>query len=424
MKIVMAWELGRNYGHVTKLASMAKAIARKHKKAEFIFVLQKPEVIFPFVSGLNYKLLQAPYHPPVRISDAKERGPSRLYSDDLRPCGHYSADVLSGLLKSWSDLYALIEPDLLIVNAAPTALIAAKEHSFKKVIFGGTYDVPARASPMPPLRYWEKNDPDMLLSREEEALDTLNAALKSIKMKPLKTYAETLNADAQYLAAFEELDHYPERDKIEGRENKYYGPFFTTETGEDVSWKKAASKRIFAYIRTNGGGFRECMEVLAHLPKDYDCIVSAPGISPQVKKQLENTAVRIIDGPVKLAPLLKNCDLGICHASFGISCAFIMNGVPQVLLPGHIEQFMFAKAVGRQKLGRGLAGRFGPKKVAEVMQIILKDPQYLEATKAFAKKYKGFKPENLADEIAEDLLKLLKTPAKKPAKTPALKKKA
>jgi UDP:flavonoid glycosyltransferase YjiC (YdhE family) len=316
---------------------------------------------------------------------------------------------LAGLIRSWNDLYDIIKPDLLITEAAPTALLAARGHKFKTMMFGGSYDVPAKSVPMPPLRYWEKNDPQMLAAREAEALGIVNEALKQVGKKPLKNIAESLKVDVEYLTMFEELDHYPMRKDIETKTPNYIGNFYTEDTGAAMKWNADASKRIFAYIRPGSAGFEQTLKVLSTLPKSIDCIIAAPGIPPALKAKIEKPHIRIVDGAVKLSSILKKCDLGICHASNGISCAFALNGVPQLLLPSHIEQFMFAKAVGRNKLGRGVVGNFGPEKIAEVMKVLLDDPQYLIASKAFAKKYKGFKPENIADEIAKDLLKLVKS---------------
>ncbi len=408
MKIIMAWEVGRNYGHVTKLATLAKAIVERQKKAEIIFALQTPSAVIPFTGDIKYKLLQAPYCPPRPLADSKSWGASRLFTDDMRPCGYFDPDILTGLIRAWSDLYDIIKPDILITEAAPTALLAARGHKFKTMMFGGSYDVPAKSVPMPPLRYWEKNDPKMLAAREAEALGITNQALKNAGKKPLKNIAEGLKCDAEFLTMFEELDHYPMRKEIESKPPQYLGNFLTQDTGQSMKWNAGATKRIFAYIRPASSGFDQTLKVLATLPKSIDCIIAAPGIAPALKSKIEKPHIRIVDGPVKLSSILKKCDLGICHASNGISCAFALNGVPQLLLPAHIEQFMFAKAVGRNKLGRGVVGNFGPEKIAEVMKILLDDPQYLNASKAFAKKYKGFKPENIADEIARDVLKLIK----------------
>ncbi|MEM7650935.1 MAG: nucleotide disphospho-sugar-binding domain-containing protein, partial [Pseudomonadota bacterium] len=357
-------------------------------------------------SRFDYKLLQAPYHPPA--SAVSKRRMSLLYSDDLMPCGYYDPDILAGLIRSWSDLYEMIEPDMLIAQAAPTAVLAAREHKFKTIMFGGGYDTPAKASPMPPLRYWEKQDAEELKRREAEALDVINTALKKLKRPKLKNYAQALDVDLRFLTTFEELDHYPNREEIEGQKSEYLGGMFSVDKGERMSWNKGAKKRIFAYIRPDSGGFKPCIEALAKISNTSDIIIAAPGMPEAVRQQVEKPHIRIVNGSVNLSSILDECDLGICHASQGIAYAFAIHGVPQLLLPSHIEQFMCAKAVGRQKLGRGVVGKFGPDKIIELVKVLLQDPQYTQAAKAFAEKYKKFKPVKIADRLSDEILDLLK----------------
>jgi UDP:flavonoid glycosyltransferase YjiC (YdhE family) len=259
--------------------------------------------------------------------------------------------------------------------------------------------------PMPLIKTWEKVDPKIIAKREEQVLGAINAALALCDLKPVKSVADMLKANGEYVTMFEELDHYQDRAKIEGKPVKYLGKFYATENGQEISWNKKADKRVMAYIRPENPGFVQCMSAFTKLSKhrEIDIIVSAPGLPEHIRKASERANLRIVAGPVKLGPLLKDCDLGIDHASQGIACAFALNGIPQLLLPGYLEQLSFARALGRNKLGRGVVGRFGPEKINELMNVLLTDPQYTESARAFAKKYKGFKPDKLADQIAEDI---------------------
>ena len=408
MKVLMAWEVGRNFGHISMLVNLAKSIVKKNEKAEIIFALQKPETALKFASRFEYKLLQAPYFPVRPMPPRNKYKSSKLFSDDLWPCGYHDPEILAGLIRSWSDLYDLVKPKILITQAAPTALLAAREYKFKKVSFGGGYDVPAKADPMPPLRYWEENNPEEMQGRAAEVLDVINQAQKKLKRPKLKSFMQAIETDADYLATFEELDHFPNRAEIEGRESKYYGGNFSIDKGENLKWNENVDHRVFAYIRPDAQGFKECMEALSMVSSKTDMIVSAPGIPAAIKQKLEKPHLRIIDGPVKFASILKDCDLGITHAGQGTCYAFAVHGVPQLLLPGHIEQFMFAKAAGRQKLGRGLAGKYTTQNVIELIKTLTTDPQYKEASQAFAEKYKKFNPNKLSDTLADDILKLIK----------------
>ena len=408
MKILMAWEVGRNFGHIGMLVNLAKSLLKQNEKAEIIFALQRPETALKFASRFEYKLLQAPYYPPRRGPGSQKFGTTKLFSDDLWPCGYHDPEVLAGLLRSWSDLYDMVKPNMLVAQAAPTALLAAREHNFKKVAFGGGYDVTAKSDPMPPLRYWENNDESDLKARASDVQDVINGAQKILKRPKLKSFMQAIETDADYLNTFEELDHFPNRSEIQGCDVKYYGGTFAIDKGEALEWNKSADHRIFAYIRHDAQGFKQCLEALSMISSKTDMIVSAPGIAEALKQKLEKPHLRIVDGPVKLSSILKECDLGITHAGQGTSYAFAVHGVPQLFLPGHIEQFMFAKAAGRQKLGRGLAGNYGTDKVIELIKILIEDPQYKQASQAFAEKYKKFNPKKVSDTIAEDMLKLRK----------------
>ncbi len=388
---------------MTQLADVARPLAKR--KAELFFALQNPAAIRAFAEGLNYKVFQAPYF-PVRPVPGKRRGPSLIYPDDLRPCGYDSPADLAGLIMAWRSLYDLVKPDVLVAQAAPTALLAARDYKFKKVTLGSGYDVPPRSTPMPLLRYWEKIDDDVIKSHEGLVLDNVNEALSIAGLSKLKKFSDLLETDTEFLTTFEDLDHYPDRSSLSKGKPNYYGPFFALDSGEAMSWNKGKRQRIFAYIRPDTAHFGACMEALSHQPDDRDIIAAVPGISKQLKAQLEKPSFRIIDGAVQLGKLIKTCDLGISHASPGIAAAFALNGVPQLLLPGHIEQMMFARAIGRTKSGRGLVGDFGAKELVALIERLLGEGEFKEAAENIAKKYKDYDPSKLADIIAGEIIKL------------------
>lgn len=415
MRFLLVWEMGRNFGHATKLAELARAIARKEKKkAELVFALQNPGALLPFTEGLGkVTILQAPFcppRPPVAPPPVKGKPPQKPrqimlnYTDDLRPCGYEDPHMLAGMVRAWRDLYETIQPDVVIAQAAPTAMLAARGLKFKTIAFGGSYDVPPKAVPMPLIKTDVKVDPKFLAAREGEVVETINKALAMNDMKPIKSIAEMLTVDAEFLTVFEELDQYPGRAEIEGKNPNYTGQFFSVEGGVDASWSKKNTKHILAYIRPEGAGFGPALNAMVKLSSKHEFIISAPGLAENVRKQIARPGLQIFNAPVKLGPLLKDCHLGICHASAGIGAAFAVSGIPQLMLPSHIEQLAFAKAVGRNKLGLGVVGRYGPEKIEQLVNTLLTDPVYTERAGEFAKKYKGFKPEKLADQVAGEIL--------------------
>lgn len=396
MKIMLAWEYGRNYGHAAKLVQLARPLAESG--AHIYMALQKPGVIRSMEPDFPHTLLQAPFSPVKPLPD-----PVQTFTDDLRPCGYTDPAVLSGLIQSWQSLYTLIAPDILITQSALTAQIAAKPFSFAKADIGTGYEMPPLSSPLPPLRYWEPVEEDRIARRENEVLDTINAALRLLGQAPLGKFLDAYDGFTRFLTTFEELDHYKDR-----KGERFVGSLFTTQAGAPIKWHDGAEKRIFAYLRPGAKSFMPALDVLSTLPERYDVIISAPGISADLKQKRESPHIGIENGPVKLDRIFKQCDLAVCHAGEGLAAAFLTHGVPLLMLPGHIEQLMLARAVGRTGAGRGVIGDFGAEKVRELLDLLLEGEEFKQSAQAFARKYKTYKPEKTAQSLAQEILSLVK----------------
>lgn len=399
MRVLFAWEMGKNYGHVTQIVDVAKELAERG--ADITIALQQPETFHKFSGAFKSRLMQAPFCPPGPAASGDKRTAPLCYPDDLLPCGYGDPAKIAAMVSCWRSLYELARPDILIAQAAPTALLAARGTGIKTAVIGKGYDVPPLASPMPPLRYWDDTDAAILAAHEARVLTNINAAMQRLSLPALKTFSDMLHADETFLCTFRELDHYPLRDATE-----YYGPFIKSDSGAELSWNTEAKKRIFAYIRPGTGAFTAAVNAMLRLPPDHDIVIAAPGISATTLRKASKENLRIVNGPVRLDRLTKECDLAIHHASAGTGCALAKAGVPALMLPNHIEQMMFARAIGRAGLGRGLAGEIGVKDILRTIGQLLTDPQYRQNAQSFAAKYESFDPAILAVRIADRIMSL------------------
>ena len=147
----------------------------------------------------------------------------------------------------------------------------------------------------------------------------------------------------------------------------YLGQLFTTDVGKAIQWRKGAKRRVLAYLRPGKPNFETGVRALSRLKRGTDVILAAPGASQTLSRSLAGTPVRVVAGPVLLEPLLRECDLGISHASNRISAAFIMAGIPQVGLPTQTEQAVVARTVPIHRLGLGILGSYGPDQAYEAI---------------------------------------------------------
>ena len=119
-RILYAWELGMGYGHVGSVLPLAMRL--QERGHEIVFALRDLSHAERFLGRRGFALLQA----PVWMGD--KRGPELpvSYADMLANFGFPDRAGLTAMVRAWRGLYALVRPDLLMIDHGPTALLAAR----------------------------------------------------------------------------------------------------------------------------------------------------------------------------------------------------------------------------------------------------------------------------------------------------------
>lgn len=398
MRILLAWELGDNFGHIGKLIELGEAL--KLRGADVTLALQNPYGVGKFIGATSLKILPAPYG-RVKPKPQSKAVDVLSFADDVGLCGYDNPDGLAGLIRAWDGIFTLVQPDILVANSAPTALLAAQPYPFKKVSTGLGYEVPPQTTPMAPLRFWEQADMQKLQAQEQAILGNINGALKLLGRPPLHAFCEMLQADAEILNTFAELDHYGERNNA-----AYYGSFYSADQGEAWHWQEphAGRARIFAYIYPGRAGFTSLCEALQKAP--HDSIMVSPGLTAADAQKLSTGGLRVASSPLKLALLKDQADLCITHGGMGTVTQFLLRGVPQLILPNHIEQMMTARRVAQHGLGVMATGRLTPAQLSGIISKMLLDTRLKQKTMGFAEKYHGYDQTHVAGQLAEKIMSL------------------
>ena len=387
-KVLIAWELGANYGHLFRLLPLA--IALRERGHEPVFVLRNLARVEQALGPHGFDALQAPVWlaNPVGL-------PSTLgYPDILMRSGYLDADGVTALVRAWRKLFSLIQPDLLVADHSPTALLASIDQDIPRVLFGSGFSSPPRVSPMPSLRWWEKTPVQQLINKEQKVLVVVNQVLHNIGLPPLETLADMLAVDDDFLSTFPELDHYTRQ-----TDARYYGPPFNADVGVEPCWPLGEGKRIFAYVYPEYEGFERLMQAFRALP--CRTLIHAPGISNQQLGQYQSANVAFAKHPVNIVSVREQCDLTITHSGVGTGSAILLAGRPVLLLPRQLEQLSTALRIA--KLGAGLLVRSPGKHpdYKKLLQKLLTDPAYTAAARAFADKYSEFDQLAVIAEIAD-----------------------
>jgi len=120
-RILYAWELGGNSGHVAGFAPIAAELERAGH--EILYVARDLQAAATLQSAHSKLLIaQAPLAP--RITRPHQQPAS--YAELLALMGYSDANVLASLVRGWLDLIRLFRAQIVVADYAPTAGLAAR----------------------------------------------------------------------------------------------------------------------------------------------------------------------------------------------------------------------------------------------------------------------------------------------------------
>ena len=336
MRILIAWELGGNYGHILSLLPIARHLqARGHT---LVVVAADLSVAGPLLQAAGVALAQAPL--PSRSTAQREIA---SYADILAAHGFADYAALSELTGCWQHIYSRFQPDAVLVNHAPGALVAARLARIPTAAFGTGFEAPPPCSPYPPFRPWLNLPRSALLETEARILTNLRRQWITHQLVPPALLCDAMQADAQLLLTFPEMDHYPERGNA-----SYIGPVLSDVDGLDTAWCSAGRTKVFVYLHRSDQ-LESILNRLRQTDAQFICVI--PGIDPGLVDKYQGDNVQVFGAPVKLAPLLAGCKLAITHCGHGTVSTFLLAGTALLLIPTQVEQMMLSLRIRRAGIG-------------------------------------------------------------------------
>lgn len=389
-RVALAWELGASFGHIGKLLALGRRLqARGHEPVYLVRDLAG------LASSTSAMVLQAP------IWTKETRGfpePPMSYSEILLRFGYHDQASLAGLVDGWRSAFSLMQADVVVAEHAPTALLAARTLHLPAAVLGDGFTVPPAGVPMPNMRPWLSLPADRLASSDQRVLNSTNGVLRHHGVAPLGAVADLLSVAQRFLCTFAELDHYA------GRSGEpYLGPQFEVGQGVEAVWPAGDGPRVFVYLQPGHRDFSRLLELLAAM--GIRAVVHAPGVSEPVRKAYEGSTLTISLEKIRL-DTLKDCALAITYAASGTTAAMLMAGIPMLMLPTHLEQFLVASRI--QTLGAGIAVNPDnpPPNYLPLLRDALENPAYAEAARRFAAKYADFNQNYLLDQMTDRIILL------------------
>jgi hypothetical protein len=377
--ILMAWELGGGLGHVMQLQPLAAGLAAKgHRIVAALKDLSHAKSVF----GDSVSCLQAPLR-TRKVADPFR--PPMTFAHILHTAGFGDADELTALGEAWRNLYRFVRPDVIIFDHSPTALLAARGYSARRIVLGSGFCCPPDTYPFPNLRPWRESDPQRLRQDEDQLLANANQALKSWDQPPIQRIGQLYSeVDETLLLTFKELDHYTHRGAA-----RYWGAW-PQRGGKSPQWPPRAGRRIFGYLKPSPS-LPALLNLLARL--EFPTIVFIDGIPEESQNRFSAPTLVLENEPLDLEQVARECDLAILNGGHGGTVAMLMAGKPIFQIPIYLEQGLLARAVVR--LGAGLEAPFNQaEQVTATFQQMLHSDKFRNAAGTFASRYADFDSAN------------------------------
>lgn len=378
-KIVLAWELGADLGHISRLDALAKRLQQKgHSVTLALSSASELQRLYPENSSPLYKVVSAPQWPdkPLKLS----REPANL-SEILLALGYYKHDALMQRVQRWQQVFSSLTPNLIVFDYAPTALLAARDIHCPKISVDDPFTRPPDLSPLP--SYDQSISAQNLLLSDNKLIEVVNKVLDALGLEKIQHVYDIFRTSKTFLLSIPELDSF----SAWRNADQYIGPIKTsTACARKLNWTLATpTKKIFAYLKPSYPAIREFLTTLAQ--SDLEIKIFLPGASAEILDLCADCGLDIATTPFDLSDL-NQADLAICHGGHATSLQAILQGVPLLIIPLQQEQLVTARKCIASGFALGLGARVTDRdKMTGLLQRLLNESELRANARACAAKY-------------------------------------
>jgi UDP:flavonoid glycosyltransferase YjiC (YdhE family) len=391
-RILFTWELGGGMGHVVPYLETINAI---HKTGHRLYFAMRD---LSFAEQVFHGLPVTYFQAPCRIGPVTHPvKTSHTYAHILHNIGFSDSTMLAGLVNGWRALFELLQPDLIVFNHSPTALLAARTFPAKRLLTGTGFTIPPKRYPFPNMRYWSPIDETQLRHDEDGTLAAVNHVLKKLGSPPLSHLADLFDVDCDSIDSYAELDHYPNR---EGR--RYRGACFS-EAGHAPAWPEGSGKKIFVYIKSSIAN----PSLFAALKESGQrAIIFGDSIPEPLQRRFASDALRFVDQPQNIRLVAAHADVAVLNGGHNTTAAMLLAGKPVLILPLTIEQYLTARNV--ERLGAGVTCLVDkPGQIISALRQVLESESCVNAARNFAQKYSDAPSQNRKSPFLKNVMNLL-----------------
>ena len=319
-KIVFVSEMGEGLGHVSRLLIIAENLRKQGYQC--IFLVSDLRLAGAKAQQSGFDVIAAPN---VRLSPLRQGEQTKSIADILMRKGYADDARLENALGAWKSILKFIDPDLVVLDYAPTARLAAGEQ-FKTIVIGTGFTIPASVSGQ--IAKYRKGKP---LIPEVEILNTIARVQKNAGGWIPRQLIELLRGDRVFLTVLPEMDCFSCH-----RKEKLINPLVFPETPVTTE----PVKDIFCYLNGHNPKISNLLKSLQSLGLKGGAYLK--NIDPEKAKSLTTENFLVFSEAQDINSIARSTKFIVHHGGIGLSQHALGLGRPQILLPNHMEQYMNA----------------------------------------------------------------------------------
>jgi UDP:flavonoid glycosyltransferase YjiC (YdhE family) len=367
-RVLLAWELGQNLGHLARLLTVAQTLDAAG--AELIWAVPQHALHSVWLaSAPGLKTLAPPLWDQQAPKDSLRSVHS--YADILALVGFAQPDVIKSRVAAWREVFTQHRIQKVVLDYAPNAQWAAYQAGLPAAQITNGFDSPPADCPV----FGVSMRGPMLEKRNAAQLEAVNQGL-----------AASLNSDVNWFTnsstPLQTLLNYPTRwydclnltDPYGPRtDGTYVGPLGQLSHCVQVPWPDGppTSQKVLVYLRQEPL-MRDVLQALS-LAKAR-VIAFWPDATPQALLKLSQGSCTISTQAIDLHKALPECDAVVNYGSAGLVSQTLMAGKPQLMMPSDVEKHLIASRVAACGAGLMLNARASSVQIRQAVEQILLAP--------------------------------------------------
>lgn len=317
------------------------------------------------------------YQAPIALT-SRRSSRMRNYGDSLAALGFFDLQVLRRLQDAWRQLMTVLRPDVLVIDHAPVAHLAARLNRFPYLRLSDGFDTPPASSPLPVLQPWLVQEAHIQCNEEAGMLHNVNQLLQEAGVPSLVQLHQLFAAEHTLFATTASFDPFGPRQNA-----RYAGWLREPAPAGPGDWPGYARRRVFLHLRSNALA-KPIVKALN--AKRTAMAMVLPGCSREALAEYAIEPWRSSTSNLEGLPYLCGADLAVFDGDPAVLASCLQAGVPAVCVPDQVEGFYLASALVRERLGMAVgtvAGNFHGRFRSAVRKI-LEGPGYRRRMLRFA----------------------------------------